>query len=140
MKFIGQFILLCSITLSFSFCNDNNEPIKDTVVEPMPPEWSAGYPLFPYSAVTVDLVLKADKNSNVYWLISDQELSLTPLQLKQQVSAPANTEIKFKGVVLVNSSVEKVETIAGLTQNKKYFTYLVGESVAGKKLQPAVKS
>jgi hypothetical protein len=141
MKPFGQFILLCSVTILFSFCNDHNEPIiKDPVVVPTAPEWSVGYPLFPYSAVTVDIVLKADKNSNVYWILSDQELSLTPQQLKEQVSAATNSAILFKGVVLVSANTEKVETVSGLTQSKKYFTYIVGESVTGLKLQPTVKS
>ncbi len=138
MKNISSFFLICFIAASFTSCGDKKSEVP--TAEPGTPEWLAGYPQVPVGAITADLVLQADKKSKVYWAMADKSISLTPAELKVQAIAPTNTAIKFKGVISIDPNTEKTETILGLTQNKKYFTYIVGESVADTTLQPTVQS
>jgi hypothetical protein len=136
MKRVGSIYLLFLVALTFSSCSDSNEP----VAEPGTPEWTAGYPMIPFGAVSVDLILQADKKSKVYWAITDKAITLTPKELRTQTIANTNAAIKFKGIASIDPNTEKIETVSGLTQNKKYFAYLVGESVADTVLQPTIKS
>jgi predicted peptidase len=136
MKHLTIYLLLCSVTLLFSSCSDSNEP----PAVPGTPEWIAGYPQVPYGATTADLVLQTDIKASVYWIVADQEISLAPHDLKAEAGTSTNAAIKFKGIVSVDGNVAKTETIAGLAENKKYFVYLVSESVADSKLQPVVQS
>jgi hypothetical protein len=137
MKHIRSLYLLFLVTLAFSSCSDSND---EPVAEPGAPEWIAGYPTIPFGAISADLILQADKKSKVYWVIADKSISLTPIELREQAVSATNAAIKFKGVASIDPNTEKIQTVSNLVQNKKYFAYLVSESVADTVLQPAVRS
>ena len=133
-------ILFCALAVAslFSFLSCSSNKANDP--QPGTPIWSTGYPSVPAGALTADVVMQADKKSNVYWAIADKALSLTPEQLKDQVTGNTDASIKFKGMSVIDANVEKTETVTGLTQHKKYYAYVVSESVADATMQPDVKS
>lgn len=108
-------------------------------VIPGSPEWSAGYPGVAQGAVSVDLLLKADRGAKVYWVIADQSISLTGETLKAQAQSSTNPAIKFKGVSSLGANTETVQEVTGLAENSNYVAYLIAESLQDT-LQATVKT
>ncbi|MBS1555515.1 MAG: hypothetical protein JSU09_11360 [Bacteroidetes bacterium] len=106
--------------------------------QPGVPNWAAGYPKVPFGATSVDIVLQTDNQSNAFWVVTDQPVTFTPADLKTQSATPTNPAIKFKGTSSLVANTEKTETVAGLAQKKKYYAYVVSESVADSKIQDKV--
>lgn len=134
MKNLMYNMLLLVGVVSFASCS------KDSAPAPGVPNWAASYPKTPFGATSLDFVLQADKKATAYWVVTDQPISLTSEELKTQSVTSTNPAIKFKGTSVLESGVEKTETVAGLTENKKYYSYVVAESVADAKLQSTVSS
>ena len=136
MKNLIYNLLLFVGVVSFASCS------KDSAPAPVPgvPNWTASYPKTPFGATSLDFVLQADKKSTAYWVVTDQPISLTSEELKAQSVTSTNPAIKFKGTSVLESGVDKTETVTGLTENKKYYTYVVAESVADAKLQSTVST
>jgi len=128
--------LLIVAVVALSSCSSSkaNDP------QPGTPIWAIGYPAVPYGAQTADVVLQTDKKSNAYYVVSDKPLTLTPEQLRDQVNAPTEPSIKFKDKVVVEANTATTITVSGLTQHKKYYAYVVSESVADASMQPDVKA
>ncbi|MCA4898776.1 MAG: hypothetical protein ACK514_18165 [Bacteroidota bacterium] len=134
--------LLCyhpsSILVLLLLACGNTPPAPKT--QPGSPSWASGYPKAPFGATSVDVTLKTDIQSNAFWVIADQPLTLTPEEVKTQATAPTNPAIKFKGISALAPNTEKTEAVMGLLQKKKYYAYVVSESVADTKLQDNVSA
>lgn len=118
IKLIWPIIL---ISLSFS-CAEEAQP-------PGAPTWETDYPKVAYGAVSLDLVFKANRTSTVHWLVTSSAVSIADAaDLKTRVATASGVPIIGKGVTVLEGGSEKTETILSLTQNKKYFTYIVAEN------------
>lgn len=130
------FTLIIASLIALTSCGGSkaNDP------QPGVPTWASGYPLVPAGAQTADIVLQADKKSTAYYVIAEKALALTPEQLKDQVTGTTDPSVKFKDKVVIEANVAQTVTVSGLTQHKKYYAYVVSESVADATLQSDVKS
>lgn len=146
-KFLGVIVLLLLIV---SACQN-----EEQLVEPVPqrneeaarvaadatgPQWLSGFPTTVFGASSVDIKLKTNIDSKVYWVIATSELTLDPAVLKGQTSKTTMKTIKFKGVTTLVAGVEKIEMPVKLKQKTKYYAYMVAESKSGEILQTQVKS
>lgn len=132
-NFVFTILCLIGVTAIFS-CS------KEDTSELGVPSWAANYPKTLMGATTVDVVMNVDKKSTAYWVITDQPVTLTPAELKTQAVSGTNPAVKFKGTSTLSKATEKIETISGLTENKKYYAYVVSENVADTKIQESVSS
>lgn len=135
MKNLIYNLLLFVGVVSFASCSkDSAAPV------PGVPNWTASYPKTPFGATSLDFVLQADKKSTAYWVVTDAPITITPEDLKTQSVTPTSAAIKFKGTSILEAGVEKTETVTGLTEKTKYYSYIVAESVADSKLQATISS
>jgi predicted peptidase len=134
---LNQGIILFAVIISHSFLSCDT---KSAAPQPGVPNWVTDYPKVPFGATSADIVLKADKQAKAYWVLTNQAITLTAEELKQQATASTNAAIKFKGISTVSTDSDATEKITGLAENTKYFAYIVSESVADAMIQPDVKS
>lgn len=132
--------VLATLTIGAIFLLSSCGGSKANDPQPGTPVWTTGYPSVPFGAQTADIVLQADKKSNAYYVISEKALVLTPEQLKDQVTTTTEPSIKFKNKVVIEANTTQTVLVTGLTQHKKYYAYVVSESVADATMQPDVKS
>ncbi|HEY8937538.1 MAG TPA: hypothetical protein VIM65_20070 [Cyclobacteriaceae bacterium] len=102
------------------------------------PTWITGYPNIAYGAVSVDINLKTDVASKVYWVVSTKALTLTTAELKIQAVSPTNDAIKFHGTTTLTANVSKLQTVKGLAQHTRYYTYVVAQTTTTSAILQAV--
>lgn len=108
---------------------------------PGAPSWETDYPKVAFGAVSADLIFKANRTATVHWLVTSSAVSIADAaDLKARVATASGAPIVAKGATVIEAGGDVTANVTNLTQNKKYFTYIVAENTTEGLLQADVSA
>lgn len=133
--------MIISAVIATSSCNDRNEEqvISKSATNNIDSPWTSGFPALKSGATSADLVLQTEKSSSIFYVITNEDIPLTPEQVMNEAVSPSLPSVVHAAKVDVAAKESSITTIEELKESQSYFTHVValadGQSVADQAVQ-----